>query len=374
MRSSLEPFPVLAAFLAGSPCRWSDLEIDAPSLLEIAGAEDLSALIVHRLFRAAADDWPPRVRDELAAAARARAGEELARAAETRAVLAALAGAGVRALLIKGAALAYTLYDTPAARPRADTDLLIEESDVPAARRVLSELGYEAPDYCAGLFAQFEMEKVDARGVTHVFDVHWRISTQPMFQHLLSYAEALARARPAPVLGAHAIVLNPVDALLLACVHPVMHHRNQEPVLWMYDIHLLVEHLSRSEADEFVEIARARRVAEICRHQLGRARTVFGTRAAAHALARLETVGGDEPSASYLASERRWHDELVSSIRGLPTVGERTRLLRDVLLPSHDYMLGTYGLRGKRFAALLLPALYVHRNLRGAWRIVTGKK
>jgi hypothetical protein len=37
-------------------------------------------------------------------------------------------------------------------------------------------------------------------------------------------------------------------------------------------------------------------------------------------------------------------------------------------------MLGAYGLGGKRLAALLLPALYVHRNVRGAWRIIAGKK
>jgi hypothetical protein len=49
-------------------------------------------------------------------------------------------------------------------------------------------------------------------------------------------------------------------------------------------------------------------------------------------------------------------------------------MLRDVLLPSPSYMLGVYGVRGKPLAPWLLPALYVHRNLRGAWKILAGKK
>ena len=54
--------------------------------------------------------------------------------------------------------------------------------------------------------------------------------------------------------------------------------------------------------------------------------------------------------------------------------GDRVRLLREVLLPSPSYMLGAYGLRGKPLGTWLLPALYVHRNVRGAWKILTGKK
>ena len=61
-------------------------------------------------------------------------------------------------------------------------------------------------------------------------------------------------------------------------------------------------------------------------------------------------------------------------MRGLPRSAIALRLLREVLLPSPAYMLGAYGLRGKPLAPLLLPALYVHRNVRGAWKIIAGKK
>jgi hypothetical protein len=44
-----------------------------------------------------------------------------------------------------------------------------------------------------------------------------------------------------------------------------------------------------------------------------------------------------------------------------------------VLLPRQDYMLARYGLRGKPLAVWLLPPLYVHGIVRGAWKILSGK-
>ena len=50
-------------------------------------------------------------------------GREIAR------VTAALDARGVRALLVKGAALAYGLYPEPCLRPRVDTDILVLGDD-----------------------------------------------------------------------------------------------------------------------------------------------------------------------------------------------------------------------------------------------------
>src|SRR5687768_8770207 len=101
MPCSVDRFSAVAAFGAGSPTRWCDLNIGEDALLELCRAEDLSALCFHRLSRAAVkSDWPPRLFEMLSEAARVQAGEELLRGAETRAVLGALATAGIRALLL----------------------------------------------------------------------------------------------------------------------------------------------------------------------------------------------------------------------------------------------------------------------------------
>jgi hypothetical protein len=374
MSCSVEGFPHLAAFLAGSPREWSDLEISEKVLLDLCAAEDLAPLCFHRLTRGSDDGWPRSLRRILAESAHARVAEELLRRSEIRAVLDALALGGISPILIKGTPLAYTVYEAPACRARDDTDLIIPESDVDAARRVMASLGYSATVHCSDLFSQFEVQKIDRFGVTHAFDIHWKISTQPVFQSVLTHREIMPRAEPLPALGPHAMAAGPVDALLLACVHPVMHHRNAQRVLWIYDIHLLAGRLSAVEFNEFADLAHHKQMAAVCAHQLRFAQTVFGTAVPPSVLAALSEPGEPEPSAAYLASERGWRHELASSLGGLPRVADRVKLLRHVLLPDPSYMLGAYGLRGKSLGPWLLPVLYVHRNVRGVWKILMGKK
>ena len=135
---SVDGFPAVAAFIAGAPRQWSDLQIREDALLELCSAEGLSALCFHRFSQLPAKaGWPPRLLECLSDAARTEAGEELLRGVETRAVLEALTRAGIRPILIKGTPLAYTVYDAPALRPREDTDLLIASADVEMARRVI---------------------------------------------------------------------------------------------------------------------------------------------------------------------------------------------------------------------------------------------
>jgi hypothetical protein len=238
---------------------------------------------------------------------------------------------------------------------------------------VLARRGYIEPPYCDELFSQFQMQRTDAFGIHHVIDVHWKISTQPVFADVLTHEELRARAVPIPALGPAAAGASSVDALLLACIHPVMHHQNADRIMWTCDTHLLASRLTHDEFHTFARRAREKRVAAVCARQLRRAHAWFETQVPAGVLNDLD-ANVAEPSAAYLASHRSWRHELASSVGALPRVGDRLALLRDVLLPSPAYMLGAYGLRGKPIGPWLLPALYVHRNVRGAWKILMGKK
>ncbi|MFI5208200.1 MAG: nucleotidyltransferase family protein, partial [Gemmatimonadales bacterium] len=72
---------------------------------------------------------------------------ELLRGREITRVLGALQARGIESILLKGTALAYSVYVAPALRPREDTDLLIRAGDAEAVRRVMKNLGYTAPAY-----------------------------------------------------------------------------------------------------------------------------------------------------------------------------------------------------------------------------------
>lgn len=367
----------LAALVSGAGVPWRALEVTPTELLDACAEEDFTGLVYQRVcLRAEGSGWPEDVRRELARLACRDAAMEILRQKEILSVLAALGTEGIRPILLKGAALAYSVYDIPSSRPREDTDVLVLREHVDASRRVMIGLGYSEPANSGGelLFGQFPLWKNDDFGVKHTFDFHWKISAQPMFANILTYDELAADAVPVPALGPDARAAGPVHALLLACVHPVMHHRDAALLIWMYDIHLLASRLSDADFDRFVEVAVAKEVAGVCAHELALARSRFGFRTPARAI---EALGGRraEPSAMYLRPGRRWHDELISSVRGLPRWRDRLRLLREVVLPSPRYILQAYGMPAHPAgAAFLLPVLYAHRAISGILKVLAGRK
>ena len=367
----------LAAVLRGEHVAWNALGLAPDDLLEACIAQDLTALLHQRLSQhSECTDWPRGLRDAVAQHAHAEAAREMLRRNEIVSALDSLAAAGVQPILLKGTPLAYSAYEVPSARPRGDTDLLVLREQVEAARCAMTAIGYSPTLCCDGelVFCQFEMSKSDRFGVNHAFDFHWKISTQSLFADLLSYDELAADALPVPALGTHARAAGLLHALLLACVHPVMHHRCVPRVLWIHDIHLLASQLSAVEFDRFVDLAIAKNVTAIVRHELALSRSLWGTSIPDSAAARLRASEMPERSATYLLPDRRWHHELVSNIRCLPAWPGRFRLLREVLFPGPAYMLRSYGLTTGAYRAALLPALYLHRIVHGAVQVLLGRK
>jgi len=195
---------------------------------------------------------------------------------------------------------------------------------------------------------------------------------QTLFADVLSYDELLNDSVAVPALGAHARTACGAHALLLACIHPVMHHRNTERLIWFSDVDLLVRCLLDEELRRFAALAISRQVAAICARQLSIAIDRFHTPVAADVIEMLTQAPAGEPTIVYLRPQRRWHQELLWNIRHQRRWNDRLRLLREVLFPNAQYMLDAYrvGARG----AVLLPALYVHRCAYGAFKILMGRK
>src|SRR5258708_5898027 len=158
--------------------------VDWPSLT----AADVDALVangVAPLIYATAR--LPELRDE---ALRAAAGEPL-RLLDLREVVDALAARSVKALLIKGSALAYDLYcdsykdlnGQPELRPRGDTDILVARAAFPAAREALLAIGFSERLTSGDEHAvrQQGFARIDRYGATHVYYVHLAIAHSPLF-------------------------------------------------------------------------------------------------------------------------------------------------------------------------------------------------
>jgi len=357
---------------------WEDVHADGPTFLAHCEDHGLVPLVARRIGRApfyAA--WPGCVREALASGlARARA-RALVDRSELRRVLAALTGAGVEALLMKGAALAYSHYDGPGLRPRRDTDLLVARAQVDVVRQVMADLGYRRPNFSGEelLFCQFPLVRRDRFEVEHVFDVHWHVSPRKLLAGLITFDELRASAVPVPALGAGARAIGDAHALTLACLHPIVHHRGSSRLIWLYDVHLLASRASDGALREFVRFAERQRIAAICVRTLTLAQACFHASLPDELMARLrDAARRPEPTAGFLHPNRQWHHDAISDLRALPSWPDRLRLLREILVPTPSYMLDAYGVRRGGAGRFLLPALYAHRGARGAWRVLSGRK
>ena len=314
-----------------------------------------------------AGDWPLPLRGALQRAAAAQALLCGIRDDELRRVLDGIAEAGVGAAVIKGAALAATHYPEPHLRPRGDTDLAIRAGDRDAAWRVLESLGYRRTGAVDGdlVTQQCQWYRELRGGIVHVIDVHWRLFNPHAFGAILPVDVLIDGAAPAPGLGSSARAANPVHALLLACVHRVAHHAGEHDLLWLCDIHLLVESLDPPAVEAFVTAARQARVGAIVGDGIRAARACFGTRLPPPIEALIaERDGRAEPTSMFLTPARRQVDVLTSDLAALAGWRARARLVRQHLFPPAAYMTRKYHLR----TPLLLPLVYARRIAAGVPR------
>ena len=360
------PTRLAAAVLRGEPVPWPP-EGEHAAFLETARVHGVQPLLAHQLHLSRCGSrWPDEVREPLRQATRMEALADEVRRRELQSVLAALDAAGVRGLLMKGAALAYLCYPHPALRPRCDTDLLIKQDDQATVNRVMEELGYRRGTLTSGDLAmpQFMLVKADRTRVWHAYDFHVKIANPAVFSDLLSFEDAAARSVAVPALGESARALGPVDALLLACIHRVAHHQDSEKLLWLYDIHLLASGMDHPTFERFAALASEKRVRAVSVRGLTLARRWFATDLPGDVMETLAVQGSAEPTAAFLDGRLSGVDILLSDLAALGGWSARGQLLRQHLFPPAVYMRERYDVSG----SLLLPALYAHRAVRGLWK------
>jgi hypothetical protein len=157
-------------------------------------AQDPQALILavrrHRLSlvlapRAAALTWPPAAVDALRQEARSQQRAALPLMAATLEVGAALEAAGLRALLLKGPALALQTTGQPWSRGGGDIDVLVAPADLPRAVAVMEGLGFGRPagqfprnlDSFWGCYSRWVGHELPLWRQGRWLDLHWALNT-----------------------------------------------------------------------------------------------------------------------------------------------------------------------------------------------------
>ena len=146
------------------------------------------------------------------------------------ALLSACTVADLDLIVLKGAALAETVYPSPSQRPFGDLDVLVRAEDASRAFTLLTELGYVCD---ADAWAELEQGRsCEANFFRHVapgtvvVELHTDLLNNPLLRRQVRVdGDGLwKRARPAKLAGQDARVLGPEDQIFHLCLHLAGHY------------------------------------------------------------------------------------------------------------------------------------------------------
>jgi len=299
----------------------------------------------------------------------------------------------VEVIVLKGGALAWTVYASPALRPMVDLDLLVRPEQMERVGMVVEALGFRRSGSLPAHMVPFQerfgggVEWIRERnGKMTRLDVHHDLVGVDWCRRAFSIeAGALWEAAPPLDLGGMlARQLSAVDALIHLCLHPALHHGYAFPFIGYVDIdHLICQAGSDLFWTRLLERVRRFRVKTTVYWGLTAAHDLLATPVPAEVLAELAPQGVRLHLLRRLAP---LNEEVVLPGAGRQLTGVRQvllyvvlvdrlqdawRMLWSILFPDLEWLAVRYALEGKgqaRLYRLVHPFRVARAFVRGLYR------
>ena len=336
------------------------------NLFPLANREGLAPLLYWRLQ---STGWPaalPRtVRQSLAEVYYGSVAHNALLFSELDKILPLLQRENIPTLLVKGASLALDFYPEQGLRPMVDVDCLVPRDSYRHASKLLRGLGYlpgnrdqvpgmhEMSDYHTGLKG--------GPGNRVIFELHWGLVSTPLAWYAAPVRWFWEHNEP---WGGDGVTrqLTPLAHLVYLSGHTMLQHGGSQLLLiWLYDIHLLVES-GRIDWNELVESVAGFHWGGVVAKALRWAQAAFDTNLPAGVLERLDQVS--EPAVDQLVAFKQrfrgsrlmydWYS--LIALRGM----SRLRYALGMIFPQPAYIRWRYNPR----PAWLWPVYYPYRWLR----------
>jgi hypothetical protein len=147
--------------------------------------------------------------------------------AELQNILDSFRRSGLKAIALKGAALAGVVYPNIGLRPMLDIDLLVKEDEIEAADRVMTDLDYSAMD---GLKPKqwyrenhFHLPPYWHLRKAVIVEIHWHVTRDYRSADIRKWWE---RAKSMNIMGYPVLVPSPEDMLIHLSIHLFNHGYN----------------------------------------------------------------------------------------------------------------------------------------------------
>ncbi len=211
--------------------------VDWAALADAAEFHSLGPILYCTLDRACPELVPENIARQLRSCYRDSAKRHLIFTVKLLALLDAFESEGIAVVVLKGPALAESLYPDPALRPCSDLDLMVRKQDVPGALRVLTREGYKLDAHLArlplhtllGLHSELLLRQehtapVDLQWDIGLADCPFRFDTEILWRSL----------SPSRIGEREVLALSPESLMLFLCVHGARHLWSR--LQWLGDV------------------------------------------------------------------------------------------------------------------------------------------
>lgn len=343
-------------------------------LVTVAGYQRVRPLLHQRLFETGKWQLAPdaswqRLGDEC----RAIAMRKIRAHAELAAILTSLNGAGIQAILLKGAHLGPLIYKNVALREMNDLDIMVRRDHIAESVALVTALGYEGLrefSVTSDIRTSHHVTRLIKQGVAGV-ELHWNI-TAPQTETSIDPASLWQRAEPIVMHGQDTLGLSPADLVLHLCFHAAFQHNFEFGLRPSLDVAHTIAHSSRQLDWETVrQTAELRGWSRGVALALQLARDFVGAEVPEHVIQEMAPLGL-EPGITLARQQTWWTPSEINSfpvnlaaLGGGETLraGFRAALGR-VFLP-RDELTTTYHVRDD---AWWWPALFGYRIVDLVWR------
>lgn len=224
----------------------SENTVEWDKLLAEARTSGVSSLLYYILETAGVDGLLPRqVMSGLQVACYSVAARNIHYYRELSTVLSSFQRLGIQVIILKGAALAKTLYPDISLRPFVDIDLLIRDQDLAKVERELQFLGYSMSflegEFHQGYVRRFDKHLLYSKGgpITVNIEIHTSLLPFICMQRLEADGFWERGVVVSPIFENSGLVLSTEDMLLHLCIH-IFNHNISTRLLWLYDVALMI--------------------------------------------------------------------------------------------------------------------------------------
>lgn len=273
----------------------------------------------------------------------------------------------IPAVLLKGAALAHTVYADPGLRPMADLDVLVPQAAFPRARAIMIEHNYEpileSGDGFDWHFAH--SQGFSGRGARPILvELHWHLFGLPYYRERVPIEWFWNRTRTVCLGKRMAHVFSPEAQVVHLAAHLVLHH-HRRPLVWSYDLALVLSQWREQiRWEQVIESAGAFGLSEVLCSALALVEQVWGVSTPEHAWTLLDAqVSLRERLLSAAITAERVEARDVWDGLQMPGLRSKLGYFRQVLFPGVEYMRTRYHIADPRW----VPLYYLARLGRGAY-------